>query len=173
MSNLGGAMKQSVYNPIAIANWFIEKSDDGLTLMQLLKLSYISHGFKLGLDMGPMSEELVEAWKYGPVFPSIYHEFKYEPPGKIKCLGTEIDEITPVRDDFEDHDYKILELVNDIYSGVEGWQLSALTHVEGTPWWDSYHKKGGNKLRGVTIENSEIESHFKNNIIQKYNVSIA
>lgn len=166
-------MEQKIYNPIAIANWFIEKSDDGLTLMQLLKLSYISHGFKLGLGLGPMSEELVEAWKYGPVLPSVYHEFKYEPPGKIMSLGTDLDEITPMLAGFTDKDKRILDLVHEIYGKVEGWQLSELTHKEGTPWWTTYHNNGGKDLRGVTIPNDLIGSHFRDTIIEKYNVDVA
>ena len=82
-------MQEEGHEPVAIANHFIELNPDGLTLMQLLKLSYIAHGFKLGLDLGPLSRELAQAWKYGPVFPSIYHKFKYNPPEKINQLATE------------------------------------------------------------------------------------
>lgn len=160
----------TTHEPIAIANYFIKESKSGLTLMQILKLSYIAHGFKLGLDYGELSKEYAEAWKYGPVFPSIYHEFKYEPPGKIKSLGTEIDEITPVVSDFSEKEIKVLSLVHEIYGGVDGWQLSSLTHKKGTPWYKFYYEKGGDKIRGLNIDNADIKNHFKTEIIQKYNV---
>ena len=119
-----------------------------------------------------MSEELAEAWKHGPVFPSIYHEFKFEPPGKITTFGTDIDEITPIESNFSSKEDKILELVYEIYGEVEGWQLSGLTHREGTPWYIAYHQEGGNKLRGVTITNSAIGEHFESHIIKKYDIHI-
>ena len=37
------------HDPVAIANEFILKKPSDLTLMKLLKLSYIAHGFKLGM----------------------------------------------------------------------------------------------------------------------------
>ena len=164
--------RTNVHEPVAIANFFIEKSGSGLTLMQILKLSYIAHGFKLGLDRGELSNEYVEAWQYGPVFPSIYHEFKYEPPGNIKSLGTEIDEATPVTSNFDEKENKIMQMVHNIYGGVDGWRLSRLTHQEGTPWHTFYHKKGGNKIRGLPIDNSVIKEHFKETIIDKYKVIV-
>ena len=75
--------EQKGHNPIAIANHFIDLSPNGLTLMQLLKLSYISHGFTLALLDKPLADEYAEAWRFGPVFPSIYHEFKKK-SGPIK-----------------------------------------------------------------------------------------
>ena len=137
------------------------------------RLSYIAHGFKLGFDMGEFANEYAEAWKYGPVFPSIYHEFKYEPPGKITSLGTKIDEMTPVTSNFEPSELEILGLVYRIYGEVDGWRLSSLTHKEGTPWYDTYHQKGGKKIRGMPIENSEIAGHFKREIIEKYPLKLA
>ena len=160
------------HEPVAIANFFLQKSKNGLTLMQILKLSYIAHGFKLGLELGELSNEYAEAWQYGPVFPSVYHEFKYSPPGPIKLLGTEIDEVTPVSSQFTDQDYEIMQAVHDIYGEVEGWRLSALTHREGTPWYKCYHEKGGKRIRGMMIDNDEIKIHFKQNIIDKYGVKI-
>ena len=166
-------MEIQTHHPIAIANYFIKHSEQGLTLMQVMKLSYIAHGLKLGLGMGPMSEELAEAWKYGPVFPSVYHEFKYEPPGKITALGTDIDEMTPITSNFIDRENNILNLVHDAYGGIEGWKLSALTHKKNTPWYNAYHNGGGKDLRGVTIPNNEIENHFKNEIIKKYEIELS
>ena len=165
-------MLNSTHEPVAIANFFIAKSKSGLMLMQILKLSYIAHGFKLGLEMGELSNEYAEAWQHGPVFPSVYHEFKYEPPGKIKSLGTEIDEMTPVTSKFSEKENKIMQIVYDIYGEVDGWRLSRLTHEKDTPWYEAYHNKGGRRIRGVTIDNNVIKQHFKHKIIDKYGVRV-
>jgi len=63
----------------AIANWFLDRSkSDGKPVdpMKLQKLIYFAHGWHLGLIRHPLVDELFEAWEYGPVVPSIYHEFK-------------------------------------------------------------------------------------------------
>lgn len=152
-----------VHRPIAIANFFIHKSDYSLTLMQLLKLSYIAHGFRLGLSKKPLSKELAQAWKYGPVFPEIYHEFKWQPTRKIKKLGTgEYNEDTPIQSNFDNEEKKILYAVYDIYGALTGVQLSVLTHKKGTPWYKSYYEgeTPGKDFYGVPIPNKEIQEHY-------------
>jgi len=60
--------------PLAVANYFIKKSqDDGIavTPMQLVKLVYIAHGWHLGLHHSQLLTESIQAWKYGPVIPSV------------------------------------------------------------------------------------------------------
>ena len=52
------------HEPVAIANYFIDLSSKGLTLMQLLKLSYISHGFTLAFLDKPLADEYAEAWTH-------------------------------------------------------------------------------------------------------------
>ena len=67
------------YDPIAVANFFIQKSiETGLevTPMKLLKLVYIAHGWSLGLFGEPLIDEAVVAWTYGPVIPDLYKVLK-------------------------------------------------------------------------------------------------
>ena len=68
---------------LAIANYFVRKglSDtvgEKLTLLRLVKYVYIAYGFSLALiDKSIINDRFdrVEAWKYGPVIPSVYHSF--------------------------------------------------------------------------------------------------
>ena len=46
------------------------------TPMHMIKLVYLSHGWMLGLRERSLINEAVEAWRYGPVVPSVYHRFK-------------------------------------------------------------------------------------------------
>ena len=163
-------MKSVGHEPVAIANFFIQKSKNGLTLMQILKLSYIAHGFKLGLDWGPMSNELAQAWRFGPVFPSVYHKFKRANPYSIKAPAQD-DAGKSIGSQFDEHDVKILNLIDELYGDVEGWRLSRLTHQEGTPWYIAYHKHGGSITQGVEIDDSAVKRHFKDEVIQKYDVA--
>ena len=157
-----------MHNPIAIANYFIKKSNYTLSLMQILKLSYISHGFKLGLSEKPLSKELAQAWQYGPVFPGIYHEFKWQPGKMIKKLGTgENDLDIPIESDFDYDDKKIMDVVYEIYGDFSGEKLSALTHKEGTPWYKSYYESDspGKDFYGVSIPNKEIQEYYKSTVL--------
>ena len=152
-------MEHQGHNPLAIANEFIGLSNDnGLSLMQLLKLSYISHGFTLALLNEPLSNEYVQAWKYGPVFPSIYNNFKYTVnPYKIKKP------VLVYSEGFNENEHGIIKYVQDQYAKMQGWELSALTHAEDTPWFKSWEecKKSG-FIRGYTIKNEDIKKYYQN-----------
>ena len=157
------------HNPVAIANYFVEKSLSSPTVMKLIKLSYIAHGFKLGLGWGAMSNEPAQAWKFGPVFPSVYHMFKRQYPYDI-TQPAQNKEGAVVSSQFGPNDNKVLSLIYDLYGSVEAWQLSNLTHCEGTPWYKTYHKNGGSMTQGVEIDDAEVETHFRTHVIKKYNV---
>ena len=67
------------YDPVTVANRFIElaaSKDRALTSMQLNKLTYVAHGFYLAINKRPLIDEPVQAWKYGPVVPSLYRRLK-------------------------------------------------------------------------------------------------
>lgn len=77
----------------AIANYFLETHPKNISHLKLQKLVYISHGWYLGIFDKPLiTDEYVEAWKYGPVFPSLYHEFKMFGSKPIDRLAKDIDE---------------------------------------------------------------------------------
>lgn len=131
---------------IAIANYFVDKSNTsgkGVTLLSLLKLVYIAHGYLLALlDDGGFDPRFdkVEAWKYGPVVPSVYHTFKYNKSNVITERGfvlksgddNGIDFITPT---VEDESKRIvLDFVWDRYGEMKATDLVRLTHRDDTPW---------------------------------------
>ncbi len=162
------------HNPIAIANHFIDLSQqNGLTLMQLLKLSYIAHGFNLALLNKPLADEYAEAWKFGPVFPSIYHEFKYEKPGlikdKAKRVNTKTNTLEDFIVDFSENEKIIMKFTFDKYGKLDGWKLSAITHAKGTPWHTAW--KEGQYIRGYSIKNELIKEYYKNLISSNQNPS--
>ena len=151
------------HNPIAIANHFIDLSQKGLTLMQLLKLSYISHGFTLALLDQPLADEYAEAWKFGPVFPSIYHEFKYEKPrlikDKAKRVNMKINTLEDFVSNFDKNEKIIMEFTHKKYGPLDGWRLSAITHAPDSPWYKAWEE--GKHIRGFSISNDEIKRYYK------------
>lgn len=135
---------------IAIANYFVDKSKSDskapypLTLLRLVKYVYIAYGFALSILNKSIIDkrfDKVEAWKYGPVIPSVYHSFKHN--------GNEIirDKISIVTEELPDGDLRfeipeikdkdvvqILDFVWDRYRDKPTSYLIYLLHREDTPW---------------------------------------
>ena len=153
-------------NPLSIANFFIKKSNFTATSLQLIKLSYIAHGYTLALTDKKLFDETIEAWKHGPVIPSIYHTFKHYGKNKVAEVSYEYDfddnlEFGPTEPkiDIEKNDlaHQILDAVWEGYSRYNGFELVDLTHQDGTPWSTSYQPGVLHK----TIEAETIKDYYK------------
>ena len=70
-----GGVSPAPYPPSAVANFFLSKSDE-ITQMQLHKLLYYAHGWYLAVVGKPLLNEMIGAWKHGPVVPSLYYDLK-------------------------------------------------------------------------------------------------
>lgn len=124
------------------------KHGKGLTPMHVLKLVYISHGWMLGLHQRPLFNENVEAWKYGPVVPCVYHKYKKFRGDVIKSPGKDHE------NNMEGLKRHIIGEVFDGYVTYTGIQLSELTHQEESPWDTAW--KGGMDI----IPNDLIQMHY-------------
>jgi uncharacterized phage-associated protein len=144
----------------SVANYFIKKSLEDkteMTPMKLIKLVYIANGWYLALTKHPLFPERIEAWKYGPVIPSIYHAFKYYYNNQITNLYTDVFDDTPMPEDSDVISF--LNKIWDVYGRYDGLQLSSLTHQKNTPW-DIAWNGGGNKKNSVSIDNEIIKKHY-------------
>ena len=124
------------YDAREVANWFIRRSVEDKeqgpkTQLQLLKLVYFAHAWMLGMHGRPLSKQAVEAWKYGPVVPDVYHALKAWKREKVtkQIAGYECGE------DFDDQATDILEQAYDLYGPLYGYQLSDITHRPDSPWF--------------------------------------
>ncbi len=134
-------------NALSVANYFIDLAiRDGkpIHLLGLVKRVYIAHGFALALLghglLNPRFDK-IEAWKYGPVIPSVYHSFKQYRAKEIieKTVVMEWDEenMRPIFEtpNLKDKDEKrIVEMVWKRYREYTDNELVTLTHLKGTPW---------------------------------------
>ena len=139
----------------AVANKFIElaAADGGreLTPMQLLKLTYIAHGYSLALRSVELIDNEVQAWQYGPVIPALYHSIKHHRDGGVKPIPRfEASEL-------DDQECQLVEAVYAAYGHRTGIDLSNLTHQPNSPWSKVYKS---NSL-GLPISNDLIEDHYK------------
>lgn len=139
-------------NALSVANYFIDLANADnkpLRLLGLVKRVYIAHGFSLALaDRGLLDGRFdhVEAWKYGPVIPSVYHSFKQYKAAPIqeKTVVMEFDENgepifpTPTLKDKDAID--VCKMVWSRYKSFTDSDLVSLTHMTGTPWQLCYMK---------------------------------
>ena len=153
--------------PVLVADYFIANARGPLTPLQVIKMVYIAHGYSLAILGEPLVEEAVEAWRYGPVLPSVYHSAKRYGGGKITQLlysGTRTDDREGVedarmffRDRIPSRQRAILDGVLDVYGEFNGRQLTNMTHVVGSPW-DQYYREG---VAGRQIPNGTIKEHYR------------
>jgi uncharacterized phage-associated protein len=159
----------------AVANEFLKLAEqDGVKLspMKLLKLVYFAHGWHLALKGEPLLNERVEAWRYGPVVPSLYHEFKRFGNGPITDEAREdVIERKPSgglrlsyrapRIDGSDSDSdfarRLIKRVWDIYGRLPAAKLSNLTHLPQSPW----DQTSGKEIKGTDIDNDLIKRYFE------------
>ncbi|CUH85154.1 putative phage-associated protein [Thalassovita mediterranea] len=143
-----------MYDARQIANWFVGRfAQEGkkASIMTLLKLVYIAHGWFLETRLRPMFPNQIQAWKHGPVIPDIYREFRSQ--------GIDIKSKIPNFDDcsIADEDVCLLEDIFRIYGSMSPFVLSDLTHIPGGPW-DIATKRGGNYAE---ITNDLILAHYQ------------
>lgn len=161
------------YDPKSIANYFIERAAAEkklLTPLQIIKLVYIAHGWHLGLRNAPLINEAPQAWKYGPVIPSLYHSLKAfgneGVSGPVTAFRqadgdwiVDLREVTvPPPDDPAIRGF--LKSVWTAYGHLSGLQLSALTHASNTPWQKAWHLKGAKYSKGFKIPEDDIREHY-------------
>lgn len=154
-------------SPLAVANYFVKKSFDtgvNLTPMKLVKLVYIAHGWYLALTEGPLLDEPIQAWKYGPVVESVYHGFKSYRDSQIKgfykMTDSACNEVIPIVEN--ENVKRFLDKVWEKYSTLNGLQLSTITHQPNTPWDRIWNKEKGKNYMGAIIPNNYIKEHYLN-----------
>ena len=113
-----------------IANFFLSKK--ALTHKKLQKLVYYAYAWFIALNnenkndiQNILFDEQPEAWLHGPVFPSLYNEYKYSSWNEIK----KVDNVILENEDLE-------SFLNDVWNKFGEYsadQLEYMTHQE-TPW---------------------------------------
>jgi uncharacterized phage-associated protein len=120
-----------------VANRLLELADYQLTPMQVLKLVFLSQAWMLGLHGKALIGDRIEAWKYGPVIPDLYHTVKRYRGGPIT---------KPLRaarsERMSTEERELVDEVFRVYGDWTGPELSHLTHKPGSPW-DQVFEDGG------------------------------
>jgi len=157
----------------AIANVFLRRAhrdEKPLTQMQLQKLVYIAHGWNLAISRAPLTDDSPRAWDYGPVYPDLWSALRKYGRGAVTSLikvgdyGAGIfqdDAESVINAALSNDETDLIDRIYDLYSDYHAYQLSAMTHQDGTPWHNVY----------VTMKN--IKGKISNNSIREHFVELA
>lgn len=160
-------------NAKAAANYFLDKGQEKcapIDHMKLQKLVYFAHGWYMGFCDEPLIEEDIQAWEFGPVIPTIYHEFKHFGPNAISGRAVEYDAgigaYAPSIQGIENETIvkHFLDEAWRLYGGYSSYRLSTMTHEPGTPWQVTvapYLGTGQTVPKGLVIPNPVIRNYFK------------
>ena len=105
----------------------------------------------MGLTDRPLVDEPVEAWRYGPVVPSVYRRYKSFGRDSITTVPVDRSEMLGMQQ------REFIEVVEEVYRSYSALELSSLTHQPDTPW-DTTRRKYG---IGAIIPNELIRQHYR------------
>ncbi|MEC5293495.1 MULTISPECIES: Panacea domain-containing protein [unclassified Aurantimonas] len=144
-----------MYSVIAVADAILRIAKEKgikLTPLQLMKLTYIAHGWHLAIQGSDLFRERIEAWKYGPVIPDLYQA--------TKRFGRSPIPFDLILDNEPEMDAQTAAFLTDVvekYGKLSGFALSSLTHKSGTPWDMVFSEKEF----GIEIPDDLIAQHYK------------
>lgn len=158
----------------AIANEFLdiaEREERPITPLKLQKLIYFAHGWHLAIKKTPLIDRRIAAWRYGPVIPAVYGEFKQfgnEPitdyraiegvfqNGRLYFAKASIEATEGVTLEEKEFAHQLCERIWQVYGWYSASQLSAATHNPGTPWNQVYDVA----RRDIEIPDELIRQYF-------------
>ena len=130
-----------------------------VTQMKLHKLIFFAHGLYLASLDAPLINEYFEAWKFGPVVPSVYHEYKLYGSGPISNFDftpygyLDIPDLNQI----DEQSKSVIDIAWKTLNKFDGIQLSNWTHNPDSAW--SKHYKPD--IQSVLIPNEDIKAYFK------------
>lgn len=153
----------TAYSPSLVANAFLFKalqSSVRVSHMKLQKLVFFIHAWSLASKGSSYVNEQPEAWTYGPVFDTLYHELKSfgsrEIDGYLMQMNPQTGErqaLIPVLTDGEF--WSLVDQVWARYGAFSALQLSALTHEAGGPW------EQARKMGSGWLSDENIRDHYR------------
>ncbi len=152
------------FDPRVVANYIIEAAHKNIRQIALQKLLYFSHGLYLSRFRKPLVQGYFEAWKFGPVHPTVYTSFKEfgnVPINKLavgKDLRTGKDKILAKLNDVEAR--IVIDRTLSAYKDFTDFQLVHLSQAPDGPWDRINSKAATERMMGLRIPNELIFKDF-------------
>ncbi len=150
------------YSSVDVASYFIERAKEAdvrdLSPMKLQKLLYFAHGWHLAVNDAPLLTDRIQAWQFGPVIDTLYHETKHYGNDHID------DALTAMWREIDEETIEFLDSIWNTYSPYSAVKLSNATHIEGSPWDQVVKKNGGVIKKNMIIDDQVIKNYFARKI---------
>ena len=143
----------ATHTALAVADQLVRLSiedEKPVTPMQVQKLTYFCHAWCLGLGYGPLFQDAVESWQYGPVVRSLYHVLKHYGGQPVR------ETLLQQPADFTRTERGIIKAVWRQYSDIDGVRLSQMTHAPCSPWHQTFQQD----KRSQIIHNHVIRDYY-------------
>ncbi len=130
-----------------------EAVDWSVTNLRLQKMLYIAHMYYTGENKQPLIGEAFQAWAYGPVLPTLYHELKVFRAKNIKPSAFR--HVADVSVDSPERAH-VVEMANFLRK-YETSQLIGITHRLNAAWSKSYKPR----IRNIEIPTAAIIQEYE------------
>ena len=142
------------YTAKQVADYFIylstqqhidDNTTEGITPLKLQKLLYFGQAVSLSIYNTKLFKDDIEAWKYGPVIPSLYNQYKHKQNKPI---------ITPTGDYKDIQGNKIKKEIQgtwELFGKFSAGELVDITHNH-KPWKDIYREDKNHKIPPKVIK---------------------
>ena len=136
---------------LSATKYIAECSGWSMSHLRIQKIIYLTHMFHLGRENGtPLIDGFFEAWDYGPVHPTLYHEAKIFGADAVRNIFRS----QPVLGKCREKEY--LDVLYSKLKDFSGGQLVTITHHEEGAWSKNYIPGA----RGVIIPNEDIVAEY-------------
>lgn len=155
-------MPKPLFTPSHVANFILQKAkQEGLmvTQLKLLKLVYLVYGWVRAVLDQRLFDEDIQAWRLGPVTPSLYHEFKRFKDTSITDYSLYMDEEGQTTIPFIPQDHPVVPIMQkawDVYKPFTAFALVNKTHEPDSPWAKHYNPEAEHQV----IPDFEIKDYF-------------
>ncbi len=150
--NRGKTIQGARYSVEQVADYFVylasqkmvdEGVAEGVTPLKLQKFLYFGQSASLALYDKKLFKEDIEAWKYGPVVPTIYHKFKVKPNHPIQNVSGAYKKIT------DKGTQEFIKGIWELFDKYSAGELVEITHNHAP--WKTFYKEGKNVVIPVEI----------------------
>ncbi len=138
-------------NPLVVAYYILwKRRERETTNLDVIKLTFLSHGWYLGAYGVPLITEAIVAWPYGPVIHSIYDHFKSFDENPIRVHVQDNSALMNARQ------RAMIDATLESYKDFDSWALSGITHQKGSPWFRTIEDLG----IGYTVPDNLIKEYY-------------
>lgn len=127
----------------------------GITNLMLQKLLYYIKGLGSAIEGCTIIPDACEAWRYGPVFPTVYEKYKRFADGEISSVLSQAD----LEDLLSDKEKDATNYVLETFGIYNVWFLKKLTNIE-IPWREARGELDENDKSNNVIENQCMNEYF-------------